>query len=78
VQLSNVISILDLPPSCDGTTTTKNLETREIGAQQISAIAYRALAKAEMNAPVAARGEFIPAGGVLDAKPLGDIIAVAA
>jgi hypothetical protein len=35
--------------------------------QQIRALLYTALAKAEMNAPTAAKGSFIPAGNAFDA-----------
>lgn len=43
---------------------------REMNVQKIMAIVYRALARAEANAPAAARGGFIGVGAALDALQL--------
>jgi hypothetical protein len=53
--------------------------SRESSAQQIEAIVYRALAKAEANAPAAARGAFIPAGaGFTALQSVGKVMQEAA
>ncbi len=47
-------------------------------ALQIAAIIYRALAVAELNAPAAARGAFIPAGNAFDAlAAIGNVLQTA-
>jgi hypothetical protein len=51
---------------------------REISAQTILAIVYRALAAAEANAPSAARGGFVAVGAALDAlQVIGKVLAQA-
>jgi hypothetical protein len=49
--------------------------TRWKTAQEITMILYRALARAELNAPIAARGAFIPAGNAFDAMAaIGNVL----
>jgi hypothetical protein len=46
---------------------TKREEWRVLGAEEIAFVLYRALAMAELRAPAAAQGAFIPAGNAFDA-----------
>src|SRR5438132_807897 len=53
--------------------------SRDQSAQEIEAITYRALAKAEANAPAIARGAFIPAGAGFSAlQSVGKVLQEAA
>ena len=55
-----------------------NSVLREGHAQQIRSILYRTLAKAEANAPAAARGGFVGVGAALDAlQVVGKVLAQA-
>jgi hypothetical protein len=52
--------------------------TRWKTAQEITMILHRALAAAELNAPIAARGAFIPAGNAFDAMTaIGSVLRTA-
>jgi len=51
---------------------------RHVNAQEITSILYRLLGKAELRAPTAARGAFIPAGNALDAySAIGKVLGAA-